>query len=158
MSKAAAAKHLSILWAGPDHAEELAQLHAPLFDQPWDTAAFRQLLSDPGATAFLARAGTPAETAGFILGRLAADEAEILTLGVCKDWQRLGVGRRLIEALARSTKKAEAQRLHLEVSVKNAPALMLYKRLGFQETGVRKNYYERTGAPAEDAINLSLAL
>jgi ribosomal-protein-alanine N-acetyltransferase len=158
MNKAAAAKHASILWAGPDQAEEFARLHAPLFDTPWDANSFRELLAHPGATAFLARAGSPPETAGFILGRLAADEAEILTVGVSKDWQRLGIGRRLVEAMGRAAKKAEAHRLYLEVSVANAPALLLYKRLGFDECGRRTGYYERAGAPPEDAISLALPL
>jgi [ribosomal protein S18]-alanine N-acetyltransferase len=158
MTKAAAAKHVSILWAGIDHAEVLERLHAPLFDQAWDAASFRQLLAHPGATSFLARVGQPPEIVGFILGRLAADEAEILTLGVSKQWQRHGIGRRLVEAMARAAKKADARRLHLEVSAANAPALVLYKRLGFEEAGRRKSYYERVGAPAEDAINLALSL
>jgi [ribosomal protein S18]-alanine N-acetyltransferase len=158
MNNADAARHVSFLWAGPDHADDLARLHAPLFDQPWDAASFRQFLEHPGATAFMARAGSPQQTVGFVLGRIAADEAEILTLGVAKDWQRLGIGKRLVEALCRAAKKAEAQRLHLEVSIGNAPALLLYKRLGFQESGRRTGYYERAGAAPQDAINLSLAL
>ncbi len=158
MKKMAAAKHVSILWATPEYAEAFAELHASLFQQAWDAASFRELLSHPGATSFLARAGSPPEVAGFIVGRLVADEAEILTLGVRKEWQRLGIGRQLVEALARAAKKADVHRLYLEVSVTNGPALLLYKRLGFEEAGRRKGYYERVGAPPEDAINLSLAL
>jgi ribosomal-protein-alanine N-acetyltransferase len=129
-----------------------------LFDQPWDPESFRHLLGDPGGTSFLARVGNPPEFVGFILGRLAADEAEILTLGVRKDWQRLGIGQRLVTALARSVKKAEARQLHLEVSVRNAPALLLYKRLGFVENGRRRGYYHNAGATPDDAVNLTLAL
>lgn len=151
-------KHVSILWAAPEHAEELAKLHAGLFETPWDAAAFHNLLSHPGSTAFLARVGTPPQTAGFILGQLAADEAEILTLGVGKDCQRHGIGRRLVEALGRAAKKAEARRLFLEVAEDNGAALMLYKKLGFREVGRRKGYYERAGAPPEDALTLALAL
>ena len=151
-------KHVSILWAAPEHAEELAKLHAGLFETPWHAAAFHNLLSHPASTAFLARVGTPPQTAGFILGQLAADEAEILTLGVGKDCQRHGIGRRLVEALGRAAKKAEARRLFLEVAEDNGAALMLYKKLGFQEVGRRKGYYERAGAPPEDALTLALAL
>jgi ribosomal-protein-alanine N-acetyltransferase len=106
----------------------------------------------PGARRRAARA------VGFVLGQLAADEAEILTLGVGKDSQRHGIGRRLVEALARAAKKAEARRLHLEVAADNIPALVLYKKLGFQEAGRRKAYYQRAGAPAEDALRLALTL
>jgi ribosomal-protein-alanine N-acetyltransferase len=158
MNRAEAVKYVSILWASPDQAEIFSSLHAALFQQPWDPASFHQLLNDPGATSFLARVGNPPEFVGFILGRLAADEAEILTLGVCKEWQHLGIGQRLVGALARAAKKAEARHLHLEVSAGNAPALQLYKRLGFVEAGRRQSYYERPGEPPEDAINLTLAL
>ena len=79
------------------------------------------------------RSGTRRRTAadaGFILGQLAADEAEILTLGVRKDMQRRGIGRRLVGGLARAAKKAEARRLFLEVGPGNAAALALYKAHG----------------------------
>ena len=153
-------KHVSILWASPEHAAELAELHARLFPKAWDAASFQRLLAHPGSTSFLARLGRPpkAETVGFILGQLAADEAEILTLGVRADRQRHGIARRLVEALARAAKKAEARRLHLEVGQNNGPALALYKKLGFQESGRRKGYYEQPGRPAEDAVALTLVL
>jgi ribosomal-protein-alanine N-acetyltransferase len=151
-------RHVSILWAGPEHAAELAQLHAGLFDKRWDTDAIAQLLRHPGSTSFLARLGGPSQPAGFIMGQLAADEAEILTLGVHKDRQRHGIGRRLVEALARAAKKAEARRLFLEVGQNNVAAVGLYRGLGFKEVGLRKGYYEHVGAPPEDALILALAL
>jgi [ribosomal protein S18]-alanine N-acetyltransferase len=151
-------EHISILWAGTEYAGELEMLHAPLFSPAWCVGTFKVLLDHPGSTAFMARAGEPLESIGFIVGRLAADEAEILTLGVCRSWQRRGVGRRLTEAFSRAVRKTEARRLHLEVAASNAAALGLYKRLGFEEIGRRKRYYDRPGAPPEDAINLSLAL
>jgi ribosomal-protein-alanine N-acetyltransferase len=156
--KPGSVEHISILWAGPEHAGELGRLHAPLFSPAWDAASFKLLLDHPGSTAFVARAGEPLESVGFIVGRLAADEAEILTLGVCNAWQRRGIGRRLAEAFSRAVTKAEARRLHLEVAATNVAALGFYKRLGFEEIGRRKGYYDRPNAPSDDAINLSLAL
>jgi len=100
----------------------------------------------------------PGPAAGFILGQIAADEAEILTLGVRSDRQRHGIGRRLVEALGRAAKRAEACRLFLEVAESNTAAVALYKGLGFAETGRRKGYYQRLGAAPEDALALSLAL
>jgi [ribosomal protein S18]-alanine N-acetyltransferase len=151
-------KNVSVLWASVDHAEALAACHADLFAEPWNKAAFEGLLSHPGSTALIARQGNPQQTIGFIVGQLAADEAEILTFGVAKDWQRKGIGRKLIEGLARAVKRAEAKRLFLEVADDNLPAMVLYSRMGFKEAGRRKGYYVRTGAPAADALVLSLTL
>ena len=158
MTQAIDYKHVSMLWAGSENAVELAELHRSLFAKPWDVAAFQGLLSHPGSTAFLARLGSPAEMAGFVVGQLAADEAEILSLGVRADRQRHGIGRKLVEALARAVKKAEARRLFLEVGAGNASALGLYRSLGFQEVGRRKGYYQHPGGSVEDALTLALNL
>jgi [ribosomal protein S18]-alanine N-acetyltransferase len=152
------ARLVSILWAGPEHAEELARLHAQLFEEAWDAESLHKHLSHPGSTAFIARVGKEARTLGFVLGQIAADEAEILTLGVGKDWQRRGVGGRLVEALIRAVRKAEARLLYLEVAPSNTAAVALYRRFGFKETGRRKSYYARPEAPAEDALTLALSL
>ena len=68
--KPGSVEHISILWAGPEHAGELGRLHAPLFSPAWDVGAFKLLLDHPGSTAFMARAGEPLESIGFIVGRL----------------------------------------------------------------------------------------
>ncbi len=141
----------------------MARLHASLFDAPWDAASFEELLAHAGAIAFLARPQTTdarrrPEALGFILGRLAADEAEILTLAVARDWQRLGLGGRLVDALARAAKAKGARQLYLEVAAGNSAARALYAGLGFRESGRRRGYYVSPGAPAEDAVNLCLSL
>jgi ribosomal-protein-alanine N-acetyltransferase len=98
------------------------------------------------------------QTAGFIIGQLASDEAEILALCVRKEFQRQGIGRSLVEALSRAARKAEARRLFLEVASDNTAALSLYGKLGFEQCGRRKGYYQRAGARDKDAINLALTL
>jgi Fur family ferric uptake transcriptional regulator len=154
---------LSIRSCGVQQAGELARLHASLFDEAWDGASFRELLSHPGALAFSAGpavvgTGTHPPAWGFILGRVAADEAEVLTLGVAGERRRRGIGGRLIESLCRAAASRGARRLYLEVAESNAAARALYARLGFKENGRRRGYYVRTDAPAEDAIGLCLAL
>lgn len=150
-------RHVSMLWATVEHADELANCHATLFPDAWSTESFQQLLSHPGSTALIARYGNPQQTVGFIIGQLAADEAEILTFGVTQDWQRHGIGRRLIDGLKRAAERGEARRLFLEVADDNIPALVLYSRMGFKEVGRRKGYYKRDGGAA-DALVLSLTL
>ncbi len=151
-------KHVSLLWAGPDRAVEIARLHQELFDPPWDEASVARLLDHPASTAFVAVVGSPRTAVGFVLGQIAADEAEILAMGVAKAYQRRGLGRRLVEGLMRAVKRSEGRKLHLEVAADNSAALGLYRGLGFKEAGRRKDYYARKGSPAVDAINLSVAL
>jgi ribosomal-protein-alanine N-acetyltransferase len=151
-------KHVSMLWASVDHAAELAALHAKLFDTAWDVNAFNALLSHPTSTSMVARIGNPQETIGFIIAQLAADETEIITLGVAKPHQRAGIARRLIEGVARAARRAEAKRLFLEVAADNMPALVLYSRMGLTEIGRRKGYYSRQAGPPVDALRLALTL
>jgi len=158
MSSAEVPGSVRILRAGIHHADDLSRLHATLFRAAWGAASFKGLLAHPGAVAFVARAGNPREVAGFIVGRLAADEAEILTLGVARDRQRVGIGGRLVVALCRAARTKGACQLYLEVAADNIAARALYDRFGFQERGRRAGYYAGAGAPADDAINLCLTL
>lgn len=152
-------KYISLLWASPDQAGEIAQLHAQLFSPEWSEESIRGLLDHPASTAFLAVvAGQPPTTVGFVMAQLAADEAEILSIGVDPAWQRKGVGRRLVEGVARAVRRAEASTLFLEVAADNDAAMELYRRAGFMGTGLRRGYYERPGAPPVDAVTLALKL
>lgn len=151
-------KYVSLLWAGPDQAGAIAALHVQLFDPPWDEAGIRALLDHPASTAFVAMVGNPKTAVGFVMGQLAADEAEILSIGVAKEWQRKGIGRRLVDGLARAVARAEVKRVFLEVAADNAPAVALYRRLGFAEAGRRKDYYARKGGAAVDALKLTLTV
>ena len=115
-----------MLWAAPERAAEIAALHKRLFDPSWDEAAIQSLLDHPAATSLVAVAGDPKVIAGFVIGQLAADEAEILSVGVAPDWQRTGLGRMLIEGLIRAVKRGEAKRLFLEVAEDNVAAHRIY--------------------------------
>lgn len=151
-------KHVSMLWAAPERSAEIAALHKRLFYPAWDEAAVKSLLDHPASTSLVAVAGDPKSIAGFIIGQLAADEAEILSIGVAPDWQRLGLGKMLVEGLIRAVRRGEAKRLFLDVAADNAGALRLYKSLNFIETGRRKAYYERANGPAVDALLFALDL
>lgn len=150
-------KRVSLLWATPEHADRLARLHAGLFPEGWDAASFERLLVHPGSVAFVAGIG-PTLLGGFALAQVAADEAEILTIGVIADWQRSGVGRLLLDGLKRAVVRAGATSLFLEVAADNDAALALYRRAGFVETGRRKGYYSRTGGASVDAVVMRLEL
>jgi ribosomal-protein-alanine N-acetyltransferase len=139
-------------------AAALAAIHRELFDRPWESDDMRRLLESTAVRAFVAEAGPAQMLAGFILGRVAADEAEILSIGVARAWQRCGLGGQLTGELAASLVRSGAQRLFLEVAADNAPALALYLRQGFHSVARRKSYYERRDAPAADALVLAKTL
>lgn len=151
-------RYTSILWAGPEISADLSAMHKGLFPETWDAGSFEKLLSHPGSIAFFARVGAPPQMAGFIVAQMAADEAEILTLGVPVAHQRHGLARKLVDALVRAARKSEVKKLFLEVGAQNAPALALYAKAGFQKAAVRKGYYVHPGKPPEDAVVMVLQL
>jgi len=129
----------------------LAAVHAEAFDAPWPASAFADLLPQPGVI-------LEVEPDGFILIRVAADEAEILTLAVRRVARRRGVASRLVAAAADRAAEGGAVRLFLEVAEDNAPARALYGALGFESAGRRPRYYARSNGPTVDALLLVLNL
>jgi ribosomal-protein-alanine N-acetyltransferase len=78
---------------------------------------------------------------GMILARVAADEAEILTLAVAPEQRRGGVGSALLSAAMDRAAERGAVRMFLEVAVTNDAARALYSAHGFTEAGLRRQYY-----------------
>jgi ribosomal-protein-alanine N-acetyltransferase len=144
---AATALPATIVACGPAHAAILALLHAATFpEDPWTTASFATLLEQPGMFACIDERG------GFLLLRIIADEAEIITLGATT--KRLGIGRTLLETAIAQTRAAGAKKLHLEVAEQNTAARALYASAGFTQTGRRPAYYPDGSA----ALTLCLAI
>jgi ribosomal-protein-alanine N-acetyltransferase len=109
----------------------------------------------PGASAALALAGE--EPIGFALLRRAADEAEIISIGIRPIAQRRGIARKLIAHEAARLAELGAGSLFIEVAGSNMAARALYAACGFSEAGRRRDYYE-TREGREDAIVMRKAL
>jgi ribosomal-protein-alanine N-acetyltransferase len=133
----------------------LARLHGLSFAAAWTEPELADLIAAPGGLA-LVLDGTSQE--GFLLARIGADEAEILTLAVDPAARRRGVARRLVEAAAETLRAKGATALFLEVAVDNAAARALYSGCGFAQAGLRRSYYARPGGAAVDALVLRRAL
>jgi len=144
--------HLSLLWALPEHAAAIAQLHGRSFDPAWDAGTVERLLSNPGSVALIASAGAPPVMGAFVLAQVAADEAEILMIAVDPAWRRKGVAAQLVDGVKRGAHRGGAQALFLEVAAGNTAAIALYRKAGFSESGRRKGYYARPDGSREDAI------
>jgi ribosomal-protein-alanine N-acetyltransferase len=137
---------VTIAVAGPSSAAVLASLHAACFTEAWDEAAMAGLLEAPSTAAALAGCGDT--KVGVILWRIAADEAEVLTIGVVADARRRGVGLQLMAAAMAHATARGARRFLLEVAEDNVAALALYRRLGFAVVGCRPKYYQTAGVDA----------
>ncbi len=137
--------------AVPPDPEALAALHETGFDRGWTAKTFADLLKQPGVAAIV-------EPDGFILIRVVADEAEILTLAVHPGARGRGQGARLTRAAATAAAAGGARHLFLEVAEDNIAARALYRRAGFEIVGRRPRYYVRSGMPSVDALLLSLNL
>ncbi len=115
----------------------MAAIHAASFPprERWGEDAMRLQLELPGAFAFIDARG------GFVLARVASDEAEILTLAVSPEARRSGLGRALLAAAMAEARARGAASMFLEVAAANEAALALYADAGFTQVGTRPNYY-----------------
>jgi ribosomal-protein-alanine N-acetyltransferase len=132
--------------AGPRDAPAFARLHAASFQRGWSEDELERLLLDPRVVAHRAMLGR--ELAGFIVSRMAADEAEILSVAVAARRRSRGVARRLLDLHLRRLAGLGVRAVFLEVEENNAAACRLYHRAGFREVGQRPGYYPGSaGAP-----------
>ncbi len=119
------------------HAAAMAAIHGEAFPagESWSRDVILLHLEMPTTFGLISAHG------GMILGRVAADEAEILTLAVCTEQRRAGLGSALLGAAMDRAAVMGAASMFLEVAVTNQAALRLYAAHGFIETGLRRNYY-----------------
>jgi len=128
-------------------AHHLAALHAASFHRGWSDGEFETLLIDRNVIADRATVGN--NLVGFILSRIAADEAEILSIAVASARRGKGLARRMLDLNLRRLAGLGARAVFLEVDEGNMPARKLYQRAGFREVGRRPGYYsEGKGATA----------
>ena len=139
-----------IMQATLAHAAALAAIHAAAFPprEAWGEDAISLQLALPGAFALIDERG------GMLLGRVAADQAEVLTLAVTPIMRRQGIASALLREATTQVRAAGARELFLEVSTGNEAALALYRREGFVEVGRRRRYY----ADASDALVMRVNL
>nr|WP_274705664.1 GNAT family N-acetyltransferase [Salipiger pentaromativorans] len=118
---------------------------------PWTEAEFAATLSHP--TALL----TVGEAA-FVLGRVVADEAEILALATDPDGQRRGAARAALARFERAAAARDAVEIFLEVAAANAPARGFYFACGYAPVGRRTAYYTCPDGSRDDALLMRKAL
>ncbi len=142
----------------PDRAQACARLHGQGFAHPWSPEEMATLIASSSTVGAAALDPVSGRLLGFVLSRLAADEAEILTIAVDSAHQGRGVGRALLSGNLRQAANAGAKAMFLEVAEDNAPALALYERFGFVKVGQRSGYYRRADGTRATAIVMRKSL
>lgn len=125
----------------------MARLHGLAFvmPRPWSEAEISDLLASPMCFVL-------DELHGFVMGRVVAGEAELLTIGVDPDMQGQGVGTRLMARFLDELDRRGAEAVFLEVAETNVAARALYARAGFIVTGRRRAYYHTPDGAVVDAV------
>ena len=124
----------------------LVDLEEILFpgDSPWPAEMFWSRTAEPATTTWCT-ATTPAPSTATRASAVAGDEAEVHTIGVRPAAQGGGIGRRCCGELISA---AGGRRMLLEVRTDNEPAIALYESEGFSRLGIRRRYYQPSGADA----------
>ena len=130
----------------------VAKIEKECFSLPWSEASFEDSLARED-TVFLVCEDL--DVVGYIGMYLSFEEGEITNVAVTPSYRQRGCGNLLIQAIKEEAKARAAESVILEVRVSNVPAISLYKKHGFEEIGIRKNFYEH---PSEDAIIMKVGI
>jgi ribosomal-protein-alanine N-acetyltransferase len=126
--------------AVPKDAAQLAQLHGASFHRGWGDGEFDQMLRESNTLIHRLRQGR--QLIGFAASRLAADEAEILSIAVAPQQRGRGLSRELFLTHLGHLAGRGVRTVFLEVEENNMPARRLYDRTGFAVVGQRPRYYK----------------
>ena len=124
------------------------------YTHPWTEGIFRGCLRN-GQECWLLMCSD--ENVGHGILSVAAGESHLLNVCVHPDFQGHGFGRILVEHLLERARTGEASTIFLEVRPSNVAACELYDKLGFNEVGLRENYYP-SNIGREDALVLAKEL
>ncbi len=131
----------------------IAALERQCFSDPWSVEMLRPELPDDSHEFLLAVEGE--ELLGYVGLMTVLDEGYLSNVAVSPAYRRQGIAEALLTALLARARARKLSFVTLEVRAGNTPAQALYRKLGFQEVGVRRAYYEH---PKEDAVLMTLFL
>ncbi len=135
----------------PKHVESVAQLEKLCFAVPWSAQAFLDELTGNPTARYIVLLSKEDPTQVIAYGGYwkIFDEGHITNIAVHPDWRNQKAATYLMCQMMQFAHVEGIKDMTLEVRTSNMPAQAVYRKLGFQNEGIRKNYYEDTG---EDAI------
>jgi ribosomal-protein-alanine N-acetyltransferase len=133
--------------------EQVLQIEQRVYPFPWTLGILRDCLK-VGYCCWVVTVDQ--QIVGYGVMSVVVDECHLLNICIDPGWQRLGLGRRLVERLLQLGRQHGAEAAYLEVRESNRPARRLYRQIGFVEVGQRRDYYPAIGG-REDALLLTLS-
>lgn len=153
-------KEISLELAQGDQARLISELHARCFEREWGTAEIAEIIQQDNVLCITAREiGKPnTPPLAFIVVRMAADEAEILSIGVDPNQRRNGLATKLLDEATRRLHGERTKSLFLEVDQANEAAVNLYRQLRFKSIAERPAYYKNANGSKSAALVMRLDL
>lgn len=131
------------------HVLQIAELEKMCFNDPWSENSIVSELDNKLSLWLVALEDD--KVVGYVGSQTVLGETDMMNIAVHPDHRKQGIGTALIVGLIGALKKRGSHSLMLEVRVSNETAISVYRKLGFEEVGRRKNYYRN---PKEDALIL----
>lgn len=134
-----------------EHLDEVAALEKECFSEPWSRDAFGDTLNKDDYIYIVAlHEGSVAGYAGAVVS---FDEGSITNIAVSDEKRRIGIGKELMLQMTKLLKERNVTQIFLEVRESNEAARELYRLCGYNDVGMRKNFYNK---PTENAIVMKL--
>lgn len=141
---------------GEESIKALGRLERICFPEDfWSEISFYEALAVPACSVYAAYDKSLESIAAYGVIYTAADEGDLANIAVIPEMRRRGLGEALLTRLLSAAVEKGAQRIFLEVRESNESARGLYKKVGFEEIGKRRNYYVN---PREDAVIMEKSL
>lgn len=136
-----------VIKAGAEHIAQICQIDQQSNPSPWSTGIVQRYLDKQAIDICIAGD----QICAFTVCQQVTIDAELLLIAVAEDFRRRGLASYMIDGLTQKLIQNGAQRIFLEVRESNTAAIQLYETTGFNQVGIRPNYYP-TGNGREDAL------
>lgn len=129
------------------HTYDVAEIEKSCFSKPWSQKAIEAELSNENAHFYVLLCDN--RVVGYGGMHIAMGECYIANIAVLPDFRKKGFGKAITAHLIKEAEQLNCEFISLEVRPSNTPAVSMYNMLGFEEVGIRKNFYS---SPIEDGL------
>lgn len=130
-----------------DDIAQVSEMEQRFFSTPWSEASIAHYVETGNTIFVVARNGE--KTVGYAAVLCILDEGNLVSIGVDDAFRQMGIATELLDIVYEMAHERGVSSINLEVRTSNEAAIALYKKEGFVQNGLRKNFYRE---PTEDAL------